>query len=132
TVGRNAFEHRADELVDEHRFKVLRSLRRLGGVLCRTRLCKRFACQDRRGELQIGRGHYITWISACRAPAALIACRIEIMSRGPTPRAFSPLTSVCRLTPLLSTTSRLPLSSSTSICVRGTTTVWPCCAKGCG
>ena len=54
---------------------------------------------QRVGDLEIGGTHPITSISACSAPAALIACRIEIMSRGPTPSAFSPLTSTSRLTP---------------------------------
>src|SRR5205807_1241949 len=68
-------------------------------------------------------GHYINSISAWSAPAALIACRMLIMSRGPTPREFRLLTSSCRLTPERITAMRRSLCSSTWILVRGTTTV---------
>src|SRR5579863_6706457 len=62
--------------------------------------------QRRGGEYGIGAAHHITSISACSAPAALIAWRIEIRSRGPTPRALRLLTSSCRLTPPLTTAMR--------------------------
>src|ERR1700675_1455428 len=47
-----------------------------------------------------------------------------IMSRGPTPKAFKLFTNSCRLTPAESTAIRRSDCSSTSILVRGTTTVW--------
>src|SRR3546814_7994878 len=37
------------------------------------------------GDGGVGHGQS-TSISACRAPAALMACRMEIMSRGPMPK----------------------------------------------
>ena len=45
--------------------------------------------------------HHITSMSAWIAPAALIACRIEIMSRGPMPSALRPSTTCCSDTPSL-------------------------------
>src|SRR5690606_17641440 len=88
------------------------------------------------GAQQVGRdgegGHQITSISAWRAPAALMACRMLIMSRGLTPKAFRPLTRVeSEVEP---PTSRIwrPVSSLmlTSDC--GTTTVWPPRLNGSG
>src|SRR5581483_124674 len=69
-------------------------------------------------------GHHITSISAWIAPVALIACRIEIKSRGPTPSAFSPSTRSESDTPSCTTPSLVP-SSCTPILVRGTTLVRP-------
>ena len=58
----------------------------------------------------------ITWMSACSAPAALIACRMEMMSRGPTPSAFRPSTR---------SAARRPRAARPSCC--------PCCRRsGCG
>ena len=48
-----------------------------------------------------------------------------MMSRGPTPSAFNPSTSRCRLAPSLSTAILLPWLSSIWIWVRGTTSVVP-------
>ena len=74
-------------------FEVLRRLFGRGRCLCRTRQDGRGFCRDKsRRNVDIGRAHPITSISACSAPAALIACRMEMTSRGPTPRAFSPST----------------------------------------
>src|SRR5204863_1080149 len=72
----------------------------------------------------IDRGHHITSMSAWIAPAALTACRIAIMSRGPMPSALRPSTNCCSETPSLTTASFLP-SSWTPTRVRGVTTVVP-------
>src|SRR5215471_8722580 len=121
SIGLHAVIHRAQHLVDEDSLELfggpvglLRGLRSRQRGIC-------FRRKQRLRKLKIRRAHPMTWISACSAPAALIACRIEIMSRGPTPRAFNPLTSTCRLTPSCSTMSWRPICSSTSISVRGTT-----------
>ena len=60
---------------------------------------RRLAGPRHRDAVASAVGHHITSISACSAPAALIACRMAIMSRGPTPSALRPSTSSCRLTP---------------------------------
>src|SRR5690606_17343609 len=92
-----ALEHRLEKRRDE-----------LGLEFLRRFPCPRVAsgfgrggglCSGRRGGHmhiggQGGEGfHYITSISAWRAPADLIACRMVIMSRGLTPSAFRPSTS---------------------------------------
>src|SRR5262249_16972310 len=121
----NAFEHGADHLVDEDGLEILGYFCRLVGIGDFRIRGGRFRARQRRGDLQIDWraevAHPITSISACSAPAALIACRIEIMSRGPIPSAFKPFTSSCRLTPPFTMARRLPMSSSTSMPVRGTT-----------
>src|SRR5207237_329627 len=65
-----------------------------------------------------GGGHYITSMSASMAPAALIACRMLIRSRGPMPRPLRPSTNCCSDTPSLTTANFLP-SSVTPTLVRG-------------
>src|SRR5580692_4556792 len=72
--------------------------------------------------------HHITSMSASIAPAALIACRMPIRSRGPMPSPLRPSTSCCSDTPSLTTASFLP-SSVTATLVRGVTTVRP---RDCG
>src|SRR5258708_30278111 len=131
SIGLDAFEHGAHEFIDEDSFEIFRRFRALGGVFRRPQIPLRFGGRERGRELQVVRGHPTTSISACTAPAALMACRIEIMSRGPTPSAFKPLTNSCRSTPSLSNISCLPMSSSTWILVRGTTCVCLCSEKGC-
>src|SRR5205085_12609678 len=69
-------------------------------------------------------GHHITSISAWIAPAALIACRMPIKSRGPIPRPLRPSTSCCSETPSFTTANFLP-SSETATLLRGVTTVRP-------
>src|SRR5690242_8415448 len=76
--------------------------------------------------------HHSTSISAWRAPAALIAWRIAIMSRGPMPSALRPLTSSCSVTLAGSTARRRCAFSSTSMSVRGTTVVTPVEENGLG
>src|ERR1700744_3226052 len=56
---------------------------------------------------------YSTWMSAWSAPAALMVCRIEIMSRGVTPRALRPATRVDSDGAPPTTSNCLPFSSST-------------------
>src|SRR5579863_10115772 len=68
--------------------------------------------------------HHITSMSAWIAPAALIACRMEMRSRGPMPSALSPSTICCSETPSCTRASFFP-SSTTPTLVRGTTTVLP-------
>src|SRR6185312_2725148 len=133
-VGRDAFEHAAEHLRNHHGFELL-------GRFLRSRCVGGGVRREDIGRLGHGHGagdgrvgtHPITWISACNAPAALIACRMEMMSRGPTPSAFNPSTSFCKLTPPLeSTAMRLPLLSSTEMVVRGTTLVSPPLENGSG
>src|SRR6476469_8486899 len=70
------------------------------------------------------RFHHITSMSAWIAPAALIACRMLMRSRGPMPRPLRPSTSCCSETPSFTTANFLP-SSETLMPVRGVTTVRP-------
>jgi hypothetical protein len=130
-VGRNAFEHLSHEFGDEDGFELLAAFFAAMGWRLACGACT--GCLDASPpatrEIDAG-AHPITSMSACSAPAALIACRMEMMSRGPTPSAFRPSTSRCRLTPSLSTAILLPLPSSTWICVRGTTSVVPPLAEG--
>src|SRR6185436_9574828 len=85
TAVERTFVHMREHLV-EHRIEKDR-LEILCGGACfrgngrgniRRRECRRRTEGD-------GRAHHITSMSACIAPAALIACRIAIMSRGPMP-----------------------------------------------
>src|ERR1043166_3867658 len=112
-VGGNAFEHLIEELGNQDSFKLA------GDFLCRRRIVCGMRAADRRILGQHHRtlhvryaAHPITWISACSAPEALMACRIEMMSRGPTPSAFRPSTRLCSDTPSCSTVILLPLLSS--------------------
>src|SRR5712692_7284831 len=82
------------------------------------------ALQHRIDGERHGRGHHITSMSAWMAPAALMACRMAMRSRGPTPSALRPSTSCCSDTPSLTSASLRP-SSCTPTRVRGTTTVRP-------
>src|SRR5690606_18147805 len=75
--------------------------------------------------------HQITSISACRAPAALMACRMLIMSRGLTPRAFKPLTKVDREVEPPTIRIWRPVSSAMLMSDWGTSAVWPA-LKGSG
>src|ERR1700732_3580443 len=68
--------------------------------------------------------HHITSMSAWIAPAALIACRMLIRSRGPMPSPLRPSTSCCSDTPSFTSASFLP-SSETPTLLRGVTTVRP-------
>src|SRR3982074_3788342 len=68
--------------------------------------------------------HHITSMSAWIAPAALLACRMPIGSRGPMPRPLRPSTSCCSETPSFTTASFLP-SSETLTLLRGVTPVRP-------
>src|SRR3954463_8277383 len=91
--------------------------RRRTGLRHRAWVCRvGWGCGDR--------VHWVT-MSAWRAPAALIDCRIEIRSRGPTPSELMPVTSCSRVRLVGSTASLRFLSSCTSTSVRGTTTVTP-------
>src|SRR6185312_9541461 len=87
------------------------------------------------GKTRSGKGeggvHHITSMSAWIAPAALIACRMAIRSRGPMPSAFRPSTSCCSETPSRTTANFLP-SSCTPMRVRGTVTVVPPRENGVG
>src|SRR6266404_2403905 len=73
--------------------------------------------------------HHITSMSAWIAPAALIACRMPIRSRGPMPSPLRPSTSCCSDTPSFTSANFLP-SSETPTLVRGVTTVRP--PRDCG
>src|SRR3954447_26041641 len=68
--------------------------------------------------------HHITSMSASMAPAALMACRIPIRSRGPMPSPLRPSTSCCSDTPSLTSANFLP-SSETVTVDRGVVTVRP-------
>src|SRR6185369_1392739 len=69
--------------------------------------------------------------SACNAPAALMAWRIPIRSRGVTPSRFSARTTSPMLAPSGMTVNRRD-SSTTFNSVLGTTVVWPVVLKGDG
>src|SRR5579859_7468019 len=128
-VFSDALEHVREHLRHEHAGELLGGL---GDVLARSgRRIERLAL----GHGQVGLGgeglrsgraqHHITSISACSAPAALIACRMVIRSRGPMPSALRPETSSCRVMPAGSTANFLSAPSSTWMSVRGTVTVVP-------
>src|SRR3979411_239090 len=68
--------------------------------------------------------HHITSMSAWIAPAALIACRVPLRSRGPTPSPLRPSPSCCSDTPSFTSANFLP-SSETAPLVRGVTAVRP-------
>src|SRR5438128_12181946 len=119
--------HLRKHRVEEHRLEFLRlgarlflRLRRnLGQCVGELQI---LAAVDQRGL--VDSDHHITSISAWIAPAALIACRMPIRSRGPMPRPLRPSTSCCSDTPSLTTASFLP-SSVTPTLERGVTTVRP-------
>src|SRR3984957_4167243 len=145
-VGAFALEtggHLRKHLIEKHRLEIGR--RRLGlGLRLRRDLGQRL------GEVIVGPGgdlghrglagqgameagecarlHHITSMSASIAPAALIACRMPIRSRGPMPSPLRPSTSCCSDTPSFMTANFLP-SSDTETLVRGVTTVRP---RDCG
>src|SRR6267143_4169449 len=76
------------------------------------------------GAVERARLHHITSMSAWIAPAALIACRIPIRSRGPMPKPLRPSTSCCSDTPSFTSANFLP-SSLTPTREFGVTTVRP-------
>src|ERR1700733_1605173 len=123
-VAVGAGEHLLEHRIQKHRLEFLRSGLRL-------------ALDDRGRVLRgLGRGKFFTWMERCccdhhiismsawMAPAALMACRMVIMSRGPMPSALSPSTTCCSETPSLTTASFLP-SSVTPTRVRATSRVRP-------
>src|SRR5581483_1893568 len=123
----DAVEHMLEDLRQKECLEVLARLVRGLGVLQRARsgrLCRIDGPGDRR-RYGIAGVHHKSSISAWSAPDALIAWRMLIMSRGPTPSAFKLLTSSCKLTPAGSTAMRRSACSSTLTSVRGTTTVCP-------
>ena len=128
----DAGEHLAEHRVEEHRLEIVRAARApwrcIGwrAVAAPIAAERRDAVRGRRRADASDCRHHITSMSAWIAPAALIACRIEIRSRGPMPSALRPSTSCCSDTPSLTTASFLP-SSCTPMRVRGTTTV--CAAR---
>src|SRR5262249_60196863 len=84
-----------------------------------------------RGGMRVGgdrvddaASHHITSMSAWMAPAALIACKMLIMSRGPMPSPLRPSTSCCSDTPSFMIANFLP-SSDTATFERGVVTVRP-------
>src|SRR5690606_11714527 len=119
-VGRDALEHRLQHLGQE------------GGLEGRGGLAHpRGGDGGGRGRLEQGRGDgqiahaHITSISACSAPAVLMACRMLIMSRGLTPRAFRPLTRSDSEAPPPTMRICRPRSSSTETSDWGTAAVSP-------
>src|SRR5882724_2790867 len=134
--------HLGEHRIEEHRLEIGRGRLRLGLRLRRDLLQRgrEFevgpAVDD--GHREIGRigaggtdrvidrihGHHITSMSASIAPAALIACRMPIRSRGPMPSPLRPSTSCCSDTPSLTTANFLP-SSVTETLERGVVTVRP-------
>src|ERR1700730_13370276 len=134
-----AARHLREHRVEEHRLEIGRG--RLGlGLRRRRDFCQRVGeivirvaviAGDRglRGDAAAdvvaeARQHHITSISASMAPAALIACRMPIRSRGPMPSPLRPSTSCCNETPSFTTANFLP-SSTTLTLLRGVTTVRP-------
>src|SRR6476646_2118905 len=133
-----AARHLREHRIDKNRFEILsgglglglhlrRDFRQRGGKIMvgpavdigDGRLGRRAVCGANRSGL-----HHITSMSAWIAPAALIACRMAIRSRGPMPSPLRPSTSCCSDTPSLTTANFLP-SSVTPTLVRGVTTVRP-------
>src|SRR5215510_798184 len=139
-VALDAGEHLAEHRVEEGRLEIDRAGARLVAHLvgqCSFHGRRRAGRDERLRQFRAACGcanrearHHITSISAWIAPAALIACRIEIRSRGPMPSAFNPSTSCCSETPSLTTANFLP-SSDTPTRVRGATLVSPR-ENGCG
>src|SRR6185437_10596896 len=122
----DAGEHLLERGVEEHRLEVLCGALRFGFAFERGLRIRARRVGDRRqcnGEIERA-GHHITSISAWIAPAALIAWRMVIRSRGPMPSALRPSTICCNDTPSLTSASFLP-SSRTPTRVRGTTVVRP-------
>src|SRR5690349_19015132 len=139
TVAVHAGEHVLEHRIEEHGFEILRRserLRFLGFLAEAGRFGGEHAVCERVERLEAGRRHcegirhHITSMSAWIAPAALIACRMVIRSRGPMPIALRPSTTCCRDTPSRTTNIFFP-SSWTPMLVRGTTRVLPR-AKGSG
>src|SRR6185312_5802763 len=93
--GGDAVERLAEHAGKELGLEALRRLLDLGlgGLRAGGRRDRRRGQDVERDGLGGEGAHHITWMSACRAPAVLIACRMEIMSRGVTPRALRPATS---------------------------------------
>src|SRR3990172_810824 len=133
-VRLDAGEHLLHDLRHEKGLEVLRRaacLHRVGGARQAWAAVgggeRQSQIEDRQRKL-----HHLTSMSACRAPADLIACRMAIMSRGPTPSVFRLLTSSCRLTPEGRTASLFFDCSSTWMSVRGTVVVVPVLDNGLG
>src|SRR5690606_17312853 len=128
-VAFQAAGHLRKHRVEKHRLEILRGGFRLGLRLRRAAGDRLLEC-DVAARVRVGvRGggeaiHHITSISASMAPAALIACRMPIRSRGPMPRPLRPSTSCCNETPFFTKASFLP-SSCTPIAVFGVTRVRP-------
>src|SRR5690242_13964494 len=126
-VARDAGVHLLEHRVDELDLEILR-LRTQPVVARGTPAGRGGAGRDgievERGDGWKGGRHHITSISAWIAPAALIACRMVIRSRGPMPSALRPSTSCCSDTPSLTRASLRP-SSCTPTRVRGTVVVRP-------
>src|SRR5712672_1157758 len=137
----DAAGHLRKHRIQKHRLEILRRRFRLGLRLRRHlrqgvgELMVRTAVTHRHqrlgGHAAAGAGaadqarlHHITSMSAWIAPAALIACRMPIRSRGPMPNPLRPSTSCCSDTPSFTTANLLP-SSETPMLVRGTTLVRP-------
>src|SRR5712671_5330807 len=128
-VALDAAGHLRKHRIQKHRLKVLRLAAQLflrfRRDFCQGLVEQRIRTVDRRCPRESGDAvHHITSMSACIAPAALIACRMPIRSRGPMPRLFKPSTSCCSETPSFTTASFLP-SSETPTLERGVTTVRP-------
>src|SRR5712672_3276657 len=140
----DAAGHLRKHRIQKHRLEVLRRRFRLGLRLRRHlgqgvgELIVRTAVTHRHhglgghaaaGAVDQARLHHITSMSAWIAPAALIACRMPIRSRGPMPSPLRPSTSCCSDTPSFTSANFLP-SSVTPTLVRGVTTVRP--PRDCG
>src|ERR1700728_5060038 len=126
SVAVDTGEHLLEHRVEEHGLELFRS--RLGfgfDLKGGLRLCALRGADrgERCGEIYRAR-HYITSISAWMAPAAFMACKMTIRSRGPMPSALSPSTICWSETPSCTRASFLP-SSCTPTEERGTTTVRP-------
>src|ERR1019366_4365379 len=139
----DAAGHLREHRIEKHRLEILRCPLRLGlrlrGDLCQGigELVIRAAVEHRHHGLgghaavaavdQAGL-HHIPPMSASIAPAALMACRMPIRSRGPMPSPLRPSTSCCSDTPSFMTANFLP-SSVIPTLVRGVVTVRP---RDCG
>src|SRR5262249_54195545 len=111
--------HGAEHVAEDHGLEVHRHLADLCGVRRRAGLPGRGGrgCAGQARDV-----HHMTSISASRAPASRMACRIEIRSRGVTPSELSPCTTSPMLAPSRTTMS-CAFSSLIFTSLLGTTTV---------
>ena len=96
---RDCFSHFLDHNLEKHCLKLASSVLDLRGSVTLGRACGLLVFQERHVRKHGNRINHRATISACRAPAARMAWRITIKSRGLTPMLFKAATSSPMLTP---------------------------------